>query len=257
MSAGASHLTTARAAPAARRIAAQSRFETLTMLRNGEQLLVAVVLPALVLAGLVATSFVPLGEGRRVDLVVPGVLALCVISSGFTGVAIATGFDRRYGVLRLLGASPLGRLGLLAAKAVSVLAVVALQFAVIGALGLALGWDPRWSGAPAAALTTLLGVWAFVALALLLAGTVRAEGVLALANLVWVLLLALGGVVVPTRRLPEGLATVVELLPSAALGDGLRSALVLGQPRVGAWVVLVVWAAVATTLASRLFRWSD
>jgi ABC-2 type transport system permease protein len=257
MSAGASHLTTARAAPAARRIAAQGRFETLTMLRNGEQLLVAVVLPALVLAGLVATSFVPLGEGRRVDLVVPGVLALCVISSGFTGVAIATGFDRRYGVLRLLGASPLGRLGLLAAKAVSVLAVVALQFAVIGALGLALGWDPRWSGAPAAALTTLLGVWAFVALALLLAGTVRAEGVLALANLVWVLLLALGGVVVPTRRLPDALATVVEVLPSAALGDGLRSALVLGQAHPRAWLVLVVWAAAATALASRFFRWSD
>jgi ABC-2 type transport system permease protein len=257
MSGGTSQVMTRRAAPAARRIAAQGRFETLTMLRNGEQLLVAVVLPALVLAGLVATSFVPLGEGRRVDLVVPGVLALCVISSGFTGVAIATGFDRRYGVLRLLGASPLGRLGLLAGKAVAVLAVVALQFAVIGGLGLVLGWDPRWSGAPAAVLTTLLGTWAFVALALLLAGTVRAEGVLALANLVWVLLLALGGVVVPTRRLPEGLSAVVELLPSAALGDGLRSALVLGQPLVGAWLVLAVWAAIATALASRFFRWSD
>jgi ABC-2 type transport system permease protein len=227
------------------------------MLRNGEQLLVAVVLPALVLGGLVATSFVPLGEGRRVDLVVPGVLALCVISSGFTGVAIATGFDRRYGVLRLLGASPLGRLGLLAAKAVAVLAVVALQFAVIGALGLALGWEPRWPGVPAAVVTALLGTWAFVALALLLAGSVRAEGVLALANLVWVLLLALGGVVVPTRRLPDALAAVVELLPSAALGDGLRSALVLGQAHLSAWLVLVVWAAAATALASRFFRWSD
>jgi ABC-2 type transport system permease protein len=257
MSAGASQVTTGRAAPAPQRIAAQARFETLTMLRNGEQLLVALVLPAMVLAGLVATSFVPLGAGRRVDVAVPGVLALCVISSGFTGVAIATGFDRRYGVLRLLGASPLGRLGLLAGKAVAVLAVVALQFAVIGALGLALGWEPRWSGTPAAVVTTLLGTWAFVALALLLAGTVRAEGVLALANLVWVLLLALGGVVVPTRRLPDGLASVVELLPSAALGDGLRSALVLGRAGVGAWLVLVVWAAVATALASRFFRWSD
>lgn len=257
MSGGTSQVVTGRAAPAARRIAAQARFETLTMLRNGEQLLVAVVLPALVLGGLVATSFVPLGEGRRVDLVVPGVLALCVISSGFTGVAIATGFDRRYGVLRLLGASPLGRLGLLAAKAVAVLAVVALQFAVIGALGLALGWEPRWPGVPAAVVTTLLGTWAFVALALLLAGTVRAEGVLALANLVWVLLLALGGVVVPTRRLPDALAAVVELLPSAALGDGLRSALVLGEAHLSAWLVLVVWAAAATALASRFFRWSD
>jgi ABC-2 type transport system permease protein len=246
-----------RAAPASQRVAAQARFETLTMLRNGEQLLVALVLPALVLAGLVATSFVPLGAGRRVDVVVPGVLALCVISSGFTGVAIATGFDRRYGVLRLLGASPLGRLGLLAAKAGAVLTVVAVQFAVIGALGLALGWEPRWSGIPAALVSTLLGTWAFVALALLLAGTVRAEGVLALANLVWVLLLALGGVVVPTSGLPEGLAQFVELLPSAALGDSLRAALLHGQARIGDWLVLLVWAAASTALASRLFRWSD
>jgi len=246
-----------RAAAPSRRVLAQARFETLTMLRNGEQLLVALVLPAMVLVGLVTTSFVPVGPGRRVDVVVPGVLALCVISSAFTGVAIATGFDRRYGVLRLLGTSPLGRLGLLAGKGAAVLAVVVVQFIVIGALGLALGWEPHLGGIPAAVLSTLLGTWAFVSLALLLGGTVRAEGVLALANLVWVLLLALGGVVVPTDRLPAGVAHLVELLPSAALGDSLRAALLHGQARVGCWLVLLVWAAVATALASRLFRWSD
>lgn len=249
--------TANRAAGAPQRIAAQSRFETLAMLRNGEQLLVALVLPAMVLFGLVSTSFVPLGDGRRVDVAVPGVLALCIISSAFTGVAIATGFDRRYGVLRLLGASPLGRLGLLAGKAVAVLCVVALQFAVIGALGLALGWEPHWGGIPAALVSALLGTWAFVALALLLAGTVRAEGVLALANLIWVLLLALGGVVVASTRLPGSLSTLVELLPSGALGDSLRDALLHGQPRFGEWLVMLVWAVVASALASRLFRWSD
>lgn len=249
--------TGSRAAGPRQRIAAQGRFEALAMLRNGEQLLVAVVLPALVLAGLVTTSFVPLGPGRRVDLAVPGVLALCVISSAFTGVAIQTGFDRRYGVLRLLGASPLGRFGLLAAKAVAVLCVVALQFAAIGGLGLALGWEPHWAGIPAALVSTLLGTWAFVALALLLAGTVRAEGVLALANLVWVLLLAMGGVVVDSTQLPAGLASVVALLPSAALGDSLRAALLDGQVLVGAWLVMLAWAVAATALASRLFRWSD
>lgn len=249
--------TADRAAPPVRRVLAQARFETLTMLRNGEQLLVALVLPAMVLVGLGTTTFVPLGEGPRVDLVVPGVLALCVISSGFTGVAIATGFDRRYGVLRLLGTSPLGRLGLLAGKSAAVLGVVALQYLVIGGLGLALGWEPYLPGIPLAIVSTLLGTWVFVALALLLAGTVRAEGVLALANLVWVLLLALGGVVVATDRLPAGLASLVGLLPSAALGDSLRAALLHGQALVGEWLVLAVWAAAATALASKLFRWSD
>jgi ABC-2 type transport system permease protein len=246
-----------RAAATGQRVAAQARYETVTMLRNGEQLLVALVLPAMVLVALAKTSFVPLGVGRRVDLAVPGVLALCVISSAFTGVAIATGFERRYGVLRLLGSTPLGRGGLLAGKAAAVLAVVALQFAVIGGLGLALGWEPHWAGIPAALVSALLGTWAFVALALLLGGTVRAEGVLALANLVWVLLLALGGVVVAGSRLPGTLGPLVELLPSGALGDSLRAALMHGQARLGEWLVLLVWALAASALASRLFRWSD
>lgn len=246
-----------RSAPALQRVAAQARFETLAVLRNGEQLLVSIVLPAMLLLGLAYTSVPPLGPGRRIDIAVPGVLALCVLSSAFTGQAIATGFDRRYGVLRLLGSTPLGRRGLLAAKSLAVLTVVALQFAAVGTLGLALGWEPDWGGIPAAVVTTLLGTFALVALALLLGGTLRAEGVLALANLVWVALLALGGVIVPVSQLPEALQPVVSALPSAALGEGLRAALGSGQASGTAWLVLLVWAAAASALASRLFRWSD
>lgn len=245
------------AAPAAQRVRAQARFEALTMLRNGEQLLVSVVLPAMVLLGLTLATFVPLGTGRRVDLAVPGVLALAVVSSAFTGQAIGTGFDRRYGVLRLLGATPLGRGGLVTAKSLAVLVVVAIQVVVLGVLGVALGWHPHWSGVPSAVATLLLGTWAFVALALLLAGTLRAEGVLALANLVWVALLALGGVVVSTARLPEGLREVVRLLPSGALGDAMRAALAAGRADLTSWLVLLLWGAAATALAARLFRWGD
>lgn len=245
------------AAPLRRRVLQQARFETLTLLRNGEQLLVAVVLPVAVLVGLVVTDGIELGPGRRVDLATPGVLALCVVSSAFTAQAISTGFDRRYGVLRLLGVSPLGRTGLLAAKALSVLAVLGVQVAVVAAVAAGLGWDPDLRGLPAAVVSVLLGTWAFVALALLLAGTVRAEGVLAVANLVWVALLALGGVVVARTELADQLAAVVRWLPSAALGDSVRSALVEGTASPGAWGVLVVWALVATALAGRLFRWSD
>lgn len=240
-----------------RRVLAQARFETETLLRNGEQLLVALLLPVAVLVGVVHTSSISLGAGRRVDLAVPGVLALCVISSAFTGQAISTGFDRRYGVLRLLGVTPLGRTGLLLGKAIAVLAVVAVQFAVIAAVGAVLGWTPVAAGAVAALVSTLLGTWAFVALALLLGGTVRAEGVLALANLVWLALLGVGGVIVSGTELPGSFAPVVELLPSGALGDSLRGALVSGQARLGDWLVLIVWASVATLAARRFFRWSD
>jgi ABC-2 type transport system permease protein len=245
------------AAPAHQRILAQAGFEAGTLLRNGEQLLVALVLPALALVGLALSHSPSLGSGRRIDLAVPGILALAVISTAFTGQAIATGFDRRYGVLRLLGVSPLGRSGLLVAKALAVVAIELLQFFVIGALGLALGWRPRWVGLFAAALLVLAATWAFVALAMLLAGTLRAEGVLALANLIWVVLLGLGGVIIPPSQLPAGLSHIAALLPSGALGDGLRAAFVHGRLSGIPLLVLVVWGAAATALASRTFRWSD
>jgi len=215
------------------------------------------VLPLLALVGLAYSAVPSLGEGRRIDLAVPGVLGLCVISAAFTSQAIATGFDRRYAVLRLLGTTPLGRGGLLAGKAVATLGVELVQVAVIASVGLALGWRPVPIGILYAVPMLLAGTWAFVALALLLAGTVRAEGVLALANLLWVLMLVLGGVVVPRTELPAGLSAVVQWLPSAALGDGLRAALALGQFSYAALAVLFLWAVGATALAARFFRWSD
>ncbi len=245
------------AAPVRARVAAQARFELVTLLSNGEQLLVSLVLPLLALVGLAVSSVPSLGSGRRIDLAVAGVLGLCVLSAAFTAQAIATGFDRRYSVLRLLGTTPLGRGGLLAGKALATLGVEAVQLAVIGAAGLALGWRPSATGVLYAVPLLLAGTWAFVALAMLLAGTVRAEGVLALANLLWVLLLVLGGLVVPRTELPAGLGSAVGWLPSAALGDGLRSALAFETFAAASFGVLLVWAVAATALAARTFRWSD
>jgi ABC-2 type transport system permease protein len=245
------------AAPTRQRILAQARFESATLLRNGEQVLVALVLPAMALVGLALSHSPSLGTGRRIDVAVPGVLALAVISTAFTGQAISTAFDRRYGVLRLLGVSPLGRNGLLLAKALAVPTIELLQFFVIGTLGLALGWHPHWLGLLPAAVIALVATWTFVALALLLAGTLRAEGVLALANLIWVTLLGLGGVIIPPAQLPAGLSHVAALLPSGALGDGLRAAYIEGRLAGIPLLVLVVWGAAATALASRTFRWSD
>jgi ABC-2 type transport system permease protein len=243
-------------ASAAQRVVAQARFESGVLLRNGEQLLVAIVLPALALVGLTFAHVPDLGPGRRIDVVAPGVLALAVMSTAFTGQAIQTGFDRRYGVLRLLGTTPLGRGGLLAGKAFAVLAVELVQVVVLGGLALALGWHPHWAGGPAALVTAVLGTWAFVALALLLAGTLRAEAVLAVANLVWVLLLAAGAVVVPARTLPAGLEAVSPWLPSGALGEGLRTALTSGGIDLRALAVLAVWGALGTLAAGRWFRWT-
>jgi len=241
------------AAPA-RRIAAQARFDARLMLRNGEQVLLTLLLPAILLVVLARTQTPWLGPGHRIDVAVPGVLALAVLSSAFTGQAIGTGFDRRYGVLRLLGTTPLGRSGLLAGRTLAVLVVVILQTSVLGTLGLFLGWRPHLAGVLLAVPVLLLGVAAFVALGLLLAGTVRAEAVLAVANLTWVLLLAGGGVVLPPDRLGPA-AALARVLPSGALADLLRSALGAGRVDAFALGVLACWTALAAVAVSRWFRW--
>lgn len=255
--------THGNAAGAPRRLLAQAGFEARAVLRNGEQLMLVLILPALVLLGLSRSSIVALetGDASRIDVVAPGVIALAVMSTSFTSQAIATAFDRRAGVLRLLGTTPLGRGGLVAGKVLAVLAVQAGQVVLLGGLALALGWSPAWSGTPLALLALTLGTCAFTALALLMAGTMRAEAVLAGANLVWVLLLLGGGVVVPPSQLPGALETVSRFLPSGALAELLRSAWggTAAAPEAGGWIsvlVLAAWAGGLTVAARRLFRWS-
>lgn len=239
-----------------RRIVLQGGYEALTMLRNGEQLVLAVALPLLVLIGLTVTPLLDGVGDSRIDAATPGVLALCAMSTAFTGQGIATGFDRRYGVLRFLSTTPLGRTGLILGKALAVAAVLAVQVVIISAAALMLGWTPALSALFPAALALLLGAAAFTALGLLVAGTVRPEATLAITNLLWLLLTAAGGIVIPADRLYAPLQPYIEILPSAALGDALRSALTHGQFDAVSHIILLVWAALATLAAARWFKWN-
>ncbi|MCW2796500.1 ABC transporter permease [Nocardioides sp.] len=243
------------AASLPRQVLAQASMEARLMLRNGEQLLLAVVIPVIVLIGGVQGAHrVGLTyDHAAVDVFTPGVLALAVMSTAFTSLAIATGFERRYGVIKWLGASPLPRSGLLAGKVGALLLVEVLQVVVISAVALVLGWDPD-PGVLGAVLAVVLGTAAFASLGLLLAGALRAEATLAAANLVYLLLLAGGAVVLPLSAYGS-FGNVVQWLPSGALGDAMRDALLDG---VTAWrdlAVLVGWAVVGTVLTARTFKW--
>lgn len=243
------------AASPRRMLQAQTGLEIRLVLRNGEQLLLTLVIPAVVLVVYANVELLGMARQARIDFVVPGVLALAALSTAFTGLAIATGFERRYGALKRLGASPLPRSALLAAKGLAVLAVEALQVALLGTVALAMGWDPH--GSPlAVAVLMLAGTAAFAALGLLMAGTLRAEATLPAANLVYLLLLVCGGIAVPLDRFPDSARPVLEALPAGALADGLRDVLRDGAALpLGALSVLAAWAVVAGLLAARTFRW--
>ncbi|MFJ1601057.1 ABC transporter permease [Streptomyces sp. NPDC088261] len=243
------------AAPLGRMIAAQTAFETKLLLRNGEQLLLTVIIPSLLLVLFSTVDVVDTGAGEAVDFLAPGVLALAVMSTAFTGQAIATGFERRYGVLKRLAVSPLPRWALMTAKTLSVLVTEVLQVALLTVIAFALGWSPH--GNPLVVLLLLvLGTAAFSGLGLLMAGTLRAEATLAAANLVFLLLLVGGGVIVPLDRFPDGAQSVLGLLPISALSDGLRDVLQHGAATPwGDLGILAVWAAIGLGAAGAFFRW--
>jgi ABC-2 type transport system permease protein len=246
------------AATLPRMVRAQARMETRLLLRNGEQVLLAVVIPLIVLVGGITAAhhFDLTFSHSPVDTLTPGVLALAVLSTSFTSLAIATGFERRYGVLKRLGASPLPRSGLLAGKIGALLVVEVLQLVVIGGTALLLGWSPSVS--PTSVLgvlaCALVGTAAFASLGLLVAGALRAEATLAAANLIYLLLMAGGAVVFPADSYGS-FGSVLSLLPSGALGAGMRTALLGAGFPLGPLIVLACWAMGGTMLTVRTFRW--
>jgi len=240
-----------------RPFAAQARAEVWMTLRNGESLLLAIGIPVLLLVFFSTVDVLPTPAGteRPVDFLAPGILALAVMSTSLVNLAIATGFQRGYGVLKRLAITPLSRPGLLAAKIVAVLAVELVQVAVLVPIAAAFGWRPSAAVAAAGA-AVLLGTVAFSGLGLLMAGTLKAELTLALANAVYLVLLLLGGMVVPLSSLPAPLRAVAEVLPAAALADALRASIGAGTAVPGrAWIVLAAWAVVTPLAAARAFRW--
>lgn len=250
-----------RAAPAAQVVRSQAALEWRLLMSNGEQILLTLIIPLALLLGLGLTNFVSLGvtgPEARLDLLVPSIMALAVMSSAFTALAISTGFDRRGEAIKFLGTTPLSRTGLLTAKALAVLGVQAVQLVIIALVGLLLGWRPGSSSGWAVGLI-ILGTAAFASWGLALAGVLRAEATLALANAIYLLLLMAGGVIIPPDRFPEPIAAVVSLLPSAALADGLRASLDTGALAVigSSLAILAVWTVVGGFVVHRTFRWTS
>lgn len=236
-----------------RALVAQLRLELAVLARNGESLLLTLGIPVLLLAFFANVDVLPI-DGEPIDFLAPGVLSLAVLSTSLVNLAIATGFEREYGVLKRLGSTPLGRPRLLAAKVLSVLVVEAVQVSVLWLLALALGWEP--SPDVGFAVAVVLGTVACGGLGLVLAGTLKALVVLAAANGLYLVLLLLSGMVIPLEELPGAVQAVSRALPSTALADAVRGSLTEGVAVPGrAWAVLAAWAVVAPVAAARWFRW--
>ncbi|MDG3015930.1 ABC transporter permease [Speluncibacter jeojiensis] len=233
---------------------AQTRLELTLLLRNGEQLLLTMLIPITMLIGL---TLLPFGDfaSPRVNAVVPAVLAVAIMSTAFTGQAIAVGFDRRYGALKRLGATALPRWGVIGGKSAAVLLVVILQSVLLGAIGLALGWRPGILGLLLGAVFIVLGTVTFATMGLFIGGCLKAEVVLALANILWFAMLGIGSLVLVRDHIPGPVHTLARLVPSGALTEALTQALSCSVDWFGV-AVLVVWSAVCGFLAARTFKFT-
>ncbi len=232
---------------------AQLRLELTLLARNGESLLLTLGIPILLLVFFASVDVLPI-DGEPIAFLAPGVLALAVLSTAFVNLAIATGFEREYGVLKRLGATPLGRPRLLAAKTASILVVEVVQIALLWLIALGLGWEPSPRGGFIAAV--VLGTVACAGLALCLAGALKALVTLAAANGLYLVLLLLSGMVIPLAELPAPVRALARVLPSGALAEAVRGTLTEGVAVPGrAWAVLALWAIAAPLAATRLFRW--
>jgi len=244
-----------------RPLTAQLRAEVTMLFTNGETLFLTLGMPVVFLLFFSAVHVLPTGTSHPVDFLVPGILALAIMSTAMTALGIGTGFERGYGVLKRLGSTPLGRPRLLAAKIVAIIAVELLQAAVLVAVGYALGWTPGGPGAAGALVgaavgAMVLGTVAFGGIGLVLAGTLKPLVNLAVVNALFVVLLLLGGMLIPLGKLPAWLADVSRALPASALSDALHGSLGHGTP-VSArdWAVLGAWAVAAPVVAGLAFRW--
>jgi len=246
-----------RPTPALRSVAGLTAHDLRLTARRGENVLVTIVIPIAVLLFFASTGIIPGIGGRPVDFLLPGSIALAIVASGLVNLGIATAYERSYGVLKRLGGAPVPRWGLIASKVVAILVLEAIQVAALLAVGsFVLGWAPGTGWSPLLFVAAIvLGTVAFASLGLLLAGTLRAEATLALANGLFLGFLMLGGIVLPIDHLPGPIAALAGALPAAALSDTLRVALSgTGDP---AWslAVLAGWAVATVGLTARTFRW--
>ena len=235
----------------------QLRSELTVMARNGEQLLLILIIPLGLLVFFSAVDVLPTGSDSAVDFLVPGILALAVMSTAMVSLGIATGFERQYLVLKRLGATPLGARRLIAAKTTAVLMIEVVQIALIALVGRVLGWSADAASWFAVVIAVVIATSAFAGIGLLLAGVLRAEVNLAAQNAVYLVMLLLGGLVIAEESMPNGLVDISAFLPATALGRVLRDAMAGSSPfAISAWWVLVGWAIAAPLAAVKFFRFA-
>ncbi len=211
-------------------LSAQVRFDLGNWLRNGEQAILNILLPLGALAG--STRLALAGETRAALIVL-----FTIGASSFTSIAIATAFDRRAGALKVYGISPLGKRGFVQARILTAVLLSLVQIAVLLAVSVIAKIPLVVS--PALMMYASLSIVAWISLALIIASLLRAEAVLAVANLLFI---ASAGLTWLTSQASTTLAVTTPMSSAMSAAGGSTT----GMIAIGCWAVATIIVAIRT-----------
>jgi ABC-2 type transport system permease protein len=234
----------------------QYRLERRMFWRNPSAAFFGVLLPLLLLAifGAVFSS-----RRQDLDVIVPGIAGMSVMSATFTSLAYNLTTLRERGILKRLRGTPLPPSAYLAGLAGHAVANAALQLAIVilaGHLVFGVAWPGDWG---ALIVFAVEGVVCFAALGVALSHAIpNPESAPAYVNAVFLPQILIAGVFYDDENAPRALRDIAEVLPLKHLVDGLSGAMVRGEglsSHTTALLVLAVWAAAGAVLAVRGFTW--
>jgi ABC-2 type transport system permease protein len=224
--------------------------------RNPTAAFFNVLLPLLLLA-----LFGAVFAGRRedLDIIVPGIAGLSIMSATFIALAYNLTFLRENGILKRLRGTPLPIPAYFAGVAASAVTNVVLQLAIVLVTG-HLVFDVAWPGDWLAVVVfTAAGVICFASLGVALSHAIpNSESAPAYVNAIFLPMMMIAGVFYDEEDAPTLLRDVAEVLPLKHLVDGLSGAIVHGEgvgDHLLALLVLGLWTAGGLVLAIRGFSW--
>jgi ABC-2 type transport system permease protein len=238
-----------------RRLRAQTRVEIVLSLRRRENLFVTIFVPAAILAFFSLIPILPTPSVDPMEFLLPGTLTLAIIATSLVANGISTGFDRSYLVLKRLGSTPLRKIDLIAAKGAAIALGELITALVLFGIAMSLGWRPTEMRPGILVIGIIGGTAAFGSIGMFLAGVLKAETNLAVANALFLALLLVGGILIPLASLPTGLARIASVIPAKPLAEIIGSGLGYTAASSGAFYLVAGWAAAGTLLAAATFRW--
>jgi ABC-2 type transport system permease protein len=234
----------------------QYRLERRMFWRNPTAAFFGFLLPLLLLAMFGAVFS---GQQKDLDVIVPGIAGMSVMSSTFVALAYNMTFLRERGILKRLRGTPLSSSAYLGGIGANAVTNSVLQVAIVilaGKMFFGIPWPGDWM-----ALLVFLaaGVICFAALGVALSHAIpNSESAPAYVNAIFLPMIMLAGVFYDEKDAPAFLRDIAEAMPLKHLIDGLSGAMVHGQgvgDNLTALVALALWAAVGILLAIRGFSW--